>query len=131
MRVFVLTFYGYLVILPIDIITKGQSVEKKRLARFEGKAIVIKAMAHPTRIMIIEELAKREHCVGELTEMVGADTSTVSKHLAILRNAGIVADEKRNQMVYYTLIMPCTLNFLSCLETVLQKRAKAQFALMK
>jgi ArsR family transcriptional regulator len=105
-------------------------MNKHALAKYEAKATIIKAMAHPTRLMIIQELANHEHCVSELTAMIGADTSTVSKHLAVLKNAGIVSDEKRNQMVFYSLIMPCTLNFLSCLETVLQEKAKAQLALV-
>jgi ArsR family transcriptional regulator len=87
-------------------------------------------MAHPTRILIIEELSKQEHCVCELTEMIGADTSTVSKHLTVLKNAGIVRDEKRGQMVYYHFIMPCAMNFLRCLGTVLRERAEAQLALV-
>ncbi len=102
----------------------------KKIAKFDAKALIIKAMAHPTRLLIIEELSKKEHCVCELTEMIGADTSTVSKHLSILKNAGIVTDEKRSQMVYYSLIMPCTLNFLSCLDKVIQERARAQFEMV-
>jgi ArsR family transcriptional regulator len=105
-------------------------MSKQTSAKFEAKATIIKAMAHPTRLLIIEELSKQERCVCELTEMIGADTSTVSKHLSVLKNAGIVSDEKRSQMVFYSLIMPCTLNFLSCLETVIQERAREQFALM-
>lgn len=106
-------------------------INKKALARFEAKATVIKAMAHPTRILIIDALSQSEHCVCELTAMIGADTSTVSKHLTILKNAGIVMDEKRNQMVFYTLSMPCVLGFLSCIEVALQDRAKAQLAIIK
>lgn len=102
----------------------------KTMAKYEAKATIIKAMAHPTRLLIIEELAKREHCVCELTDMIGADTSTVSKHLTVLKNAGIVTDEKRGQMVFYRMIMPCTLNFLSCLGVVLQERAKEHLALV-
>ena len=105
-------------------------MEKQSLAKYDAKATIIKAMAHSTRLLIIEELAKQEHCVCELTQMVGADTSTISKHLTILKNAGIVADEKRSQMVYYRLIMPCTLNFLSCLEKVIVDNAKAQLTLV-
>jgi DNA-binding transcriptional ArsR family regulator len=106
-------------------------MDKKTLAKFEAKATIIKAMAHPTRLLIIDELSRQEHCVCELTDMIGADTSTVSKHLTVLKNAGIVTDEKRNQMVFYHLSMPCVLNFLSCVESVLQERAKAQLALVE
>ncbi|RPJ48319.1 MAG: transcriptional regulator, partial [Candidatus Latescibacterota bacterium] len=53
----------------------------------EARARIIKAMAHPTRLFIVDELARGERCVCDLAEMVGADVSTVSKHLSILRNA--------------------------------------------
>lgn len=54
----------------------------------------------------------------KLTEMVGADTSTVSKHLSLLKSAGLVQDDKRGTQVFYRLTMPCVLNFLSCIEAV-------------
>ena len=91
--------------------------------RFEERARVIKAMAHPSRLFIIEELAKRERCVRELTDMIGSDVSTVSKHLSVLREAGIVEDEKRGLQVYYSLKMPCILNFFGCVERVLKAKA--------
>ena len=94
-------------------------------ARFEERARVIKAMAHPSRLFIIEELAKRERCVRDLTEMIGYDVSTVSKHLSILREAGIVEDEKRGLQVYYSLKMPCILNFFGCVENVLKAKANS------
>jgi len=91
-------------------------------AMFEARARVLKAMAHPTRLFILDRLARGEHCVNDLTELVGADISTVSKHLAVLRNAGIVRDEKRGQQVWYTLRTPCVLNFFDCVENVLRQR---------
>ena len=99
--------------------------------RYCVRADIIKAMAHPTRLMIIDELSRGERCVCELTGLAGADTSTVSKHLAVLKNAGIVEDDKRGQMVFYTLKIPCVLKFLSCIEIVLQERIKTQLALME
>ena len=95
-------------------------------ARYEARATVIKAMGHPTRLFIVEELSRQERCVCELTEMVGADVSTVSKHLSVLKNAGIVQDEKRGSQVFYSLLVPCVLNFFSCVESVLETRAKEQ-----
>jgi ArsR family transcriptional regulator len=83
-------------------------------------------MGHPTRLFIVEELSRQERCVCELTEMVGADVSTVSKHLSVLKNAGIVQDEKRGSQVFYSLLVPCVLNFFSCVESVLETRAKEQ-----
>jgi ArsR family transcriptional regulator len=81
-------------------------------------------MGHPTRLFIVDELSRRERCVCELTEMVGADISTVSKHLSVLKNAGIVTDEKRGAQVFYSLRVPCVLKFFSCVESVLETTAK-------
>ncbi|MFA4948498.1 MAG: metalloregulator ArsR/SmtB family transcription factor [Candidatus Krumholzibacteriia bacterium] len=95
-------------------------------ARFEARAKIIKAMAHPTRLMIVDELSRRERCVRELTGIVGSDISTVSKHLSVLRNAGIVRNEKRGSKVYYILRTPCILDFMSCVEAVIKSRAEEQ-----
>ena len=96
-------------------------------ARFEARANIIKAMAHPTRLFIVDQLARAgEKCVCELTEMIGADMSTVSKHLATLRGAGIIQDQKRGSQVYYTLRVPCVMKFFDCVETVMKCNAKEQ-----
>jgi len=91
----------------------------KQHARLEIRARIIKAMAHPSRLLMVEELFKGERCVCELTEMVGADISTVSKHLALLKEAGIVRDERRGNQIFYTLRCPCIMEFFSCVESVI------------
>ena len=106
-------------------------MDKTTLARLEARAKIIKAMAHPTRLFIVDELSRQERCVCEMTEMIGADVSTVSKHLTVLRNAGIVQDEKRGTMVFYSLRVPCVLNFFSCVESVLEITAKEQMKLVR
>ncbi|MCL5271670.1 MAG: metalloregulator ArsR/SmtB family transcription factor, partial [bacterium] len=63
-------------------------MDLKTRSQCEARARIIKAMGHPTRVFMVEELSKGERCVCELTEMVGADVSTVSKHLSVLKNAG-------------------------------------------
>lgn len=75
-------------------------------------------MAHPSRLFIVDELARGERCVCEITALVGADISTVSKHLSILKKAGIVADRKEGLMVYYRLKTPCIMQFFGCVESV-------------
>lgn len=87
--------------------------------RYEAKARIIKAMAHPTRLFLVDELSKGERCVMDLAAMVGDDVSTVSRHLAILKNAGIIGDDKRGTQVFYSVRVPCVLNFFSCVEGVL------------
>ena len=101
-------------------------MEPRAAARLEPKSIVFKALAHPSRLFIVEELAKGKRCVCELTAMIGADTSTVSKHLTILKNAGIIRDQKRGAQVYYELLMPCVLSFFGCIDKVIAERAEWQ-----
>jgi len=85
----------------------------------ERRAAILKALAHPSRVLMIEELAGGERCVCELQDLVGADMSTVSKHLAVLKRAGLVADDKRGKQVFYCLLSPCVLNFFDCVESVI------------
>lgn len=99
-------------------------------ALFEARARIIKAMAHPTRLFILDHLSKQETCVCDLTEMIGADVSTVSKHLSVLKSAGIVQDEKRGVQVFYTLKCPCVMSMFSCLESVIESTAKEQLELV-
>lgn len=93
-------------------------------ARYEARARIIKAMAHPSRLFIVDELSRGERCVCELTEMIGVDMSTVSRHLSILKNAGIVEDDKRGSTVYYRLKVPCVLDFVKCVESVMQSNIR-------
>ena len=99
--------------------------------KFEARARIVKAMAHPTRLFIVDELSRGQRCVNELTEMIGADMSTVSKHLAVLKGAGLVEDEKRGASVFYRLRCSCILDFFSCVEAVLKINAKEQAQLAK
>jgi ArsR family transcriptional regulator, arsenate/arsenite/antimonite-responsive transcriptional repressor len=99
--------------------------------KHEAWAKVIKAIAHPSRLFIIEELNKKERCVGELTEMIGADASTVSKHLSVLKNAGLVAIEKRGNSIFYQLRVPCIMQFIGCVEDVLSNNAKEHIEILK
>jgi ArsR family transcriptional regulator len=104
--------------------------EKEKLI-YAAKARVIKALAHPTRLWMVERLADGERCVCEFADAVDADFSTVSKHLALLRQAGIVEDEKRGKQVFYRLKVPCVIKFMSCVEAVIVSQAKEQSALLK
>jgi ArsR family transcriptional regulator len=87
-------------------------------ARYKHQARIIKALAHATRLFIVDELSRGERCVCELTDMIGVEMPTVSRHLSVLRQAGIVEDEKRGSQVFYRLRVPCVLNFFKCVEAV-------------
>jgi DNA-binding transcriptional ArsR family regulator len=99
-------------------------MDEKKKRKFDARAQIIKALAHPTRLFVVDELSRGERCVCELTEMIGADVSTVSKHLSVLKQAGIVEDEKRGLQVWYRLRVPCILNFFQCVEDVLRANVK-------
>lgn len=89
-----------------------------------ARARVLKALAHPARLAAVDELANGERCVCELQQLIGSDMSTVSRHLSILREAGVIIDEKRGNQVFYSLRVPCILNFFGCVESVLQASAE-------
>ncbi|MGA1790993.1 MAG: ArsR/SmtB family transcription factor [bacterium] len=99
-------------------------------AHYEAQAKIIKAISHPTRLFIVDELKRQERCVNELTQMIGADVSTVSKHLSVLKGAGIVQIDKRGTQIYYQLKVPCILDFMHCVENVLKLNAKEHLALV-
>lgn len=83
------------------------------------EADIFKALGHPTRLWIVEQLADgEEHCVCEFVKAVGADFSTISQHLAVLKNAGVISDDKRGQQVFYKLCCSCIIDFIACLRKV-------------
>lgn len=84
------------------------------MTKYTAMALIMKAMAHPTRLFILDKLNEKEHCVCELQELIGSDMSTVSRHLSVLRNAGIVTTRKHNNQVFYSLLCPCILGVYSC-----------------
>ena len=106
-------------------------MNRKEKAQYEVRAKIIKAMAHPTRLFIVDQLAKNDLCVNELTQKIGDDMSTVSKHLSVLKSAGIIQGQKKGTSIYYSLKMPCILNFFGCVESVIKNTAKEQLQLIR
>jgi DNA-binding transcriptional ArsR family regulator len=72
--------------------------------RYQAK--VLRALAHPVRLQILNALASQPACVGELKAMSGRRQSYVSQQLTILRAAGLVRCEKRGQQACYRLTWP-------------------------
>ena len=106
-------------------------MDTKTKSRCEAQAGILKALAHPTRLFIVEELGRGERCVCELQELIGSDISTVSRHLAQLKSAGVVEDEKRGAQVYYSLRATCVPKFLSCIQNILQDNAERQMSCIR
>jgi ArsR family transcriptional regulator len=104
-------------------------MDAKTELKYQRRARVIKALAHPSRLLIVDKLAEHERSVGELTALIGSDMSTVSKHLSVLKNAGVVKDEKRGASIYYSLRIACIVNFFKCADAVIEAIKQEQNAL--
>ncbi|MFH1074181.1 MAG: metalloregulator ArsR/SmtB family transcription factor [Candidatus Firestonebacteria bacterium] len=88
------------------------------------QANILKALAHPIRIKIVEFLSRGEQCVCKIVPAAGGERTGVSKHLAILTKAGILSARKKGLFVYYSLKAGCVCNFLSCCEKVISEHFK-------
>ncbi|MGM0462726.1 MAG: ArsR/SmtB family transcription factor [Fibrobacterota bacterium] len=83
------------------------------------KTEILKALAHPSRLWIIESLYEKDRCVCEFVDALKVDYSTVSKHLSILKNAGLIAGKQSGKERWYSLRTPCIRNFMNCIETII------------
>lgn len=69
-------------------------------------AAVLKAMGDPVRLRILYELQSAELCVGELVDRLGCSQANVSKHLSVLRNAGLIDSAHSGTTHYYKVTDP-------------------------
>lgn len=98
-------------------------MDERALRRYELRAEMFKALAHPMRIYMLEKLKERPWCVCELAAEVGIEKSVASKHLSQLKSVGLIDDEKRGTLVEYRLVAPCVLETAACAErTILASR---------
>jgi ArsR family transcriptional regulator len=86
------------------------------------RAQIFKALGHPLRLAILDELNNGECCVQDLETQLGAEQSNLSRHLALLKQAGIIDCRKEGLFVYYFLMIPCINNFFSCVNQVITKK---------
>jgi DNA-binding transcriptional ArsR family regulator len=91
----------------------------------EARAAVFKALGHPARLRLVETLAAGPVCVCELAELLPQGLPAVSKHLALLREAGIVQARREGQKIFYRLTMPCLLESFGCVDRLLLRRGEA------
>ena len=98
---------------------------------YEARAKIAKALAHPTRLLMLDALQQGELCVCEMTDIAGVDQSTVSKHLAILKDAGLVGLRKHKSSSYYRITCTCLDGFFGCIESVLRKNLEVQRELVR
>jgi len=106
-------------------------MKEQERRRYELQAAVLKALAHPIRLAIVQFLSSDERCVCDIVAHVGTSQSNVSKHLAVMKQAGILADRKEGLSVYYRLNMPCTLNFFQCVRDIMETQLSERTAVIR
>ncbi len=97
----------------------------------KARADIMKALGHPVRVLIVEALHRGERCVCELNELADIDQSNISRHLAMLKKAGIVADRREGMKVFYRLLTPCILQAFDCAVEVVRAEAKRRNEYLK
>lgn len=107
---------------------KNMTTDKRYLLE---QARIFKALGHPSRLLMVGAMRDGEKCVCELRALVGDDLSTVSRHLSVLREAGIVASEKRGTNIYYRLALDCLGKFLACTEKAIERRVGAAVEMLQ
>ena len=91
----------------------------KNADQIEQRAAILKALGHPSRLLMVQALAEGPLCVCDLTELVGSEMSTVSRHLAQLKQAGVLNDRRAGTKIFYELRAPCVLRFLDCIDKII------------
>ena len=92
---------------------------------------ILKALSHPVRVLIVHALTGGDRCVGELNALVDIDQSNISRHLAVLKRAGIIADRRDGMRVFYSLQTPCILKAFECAIEVVRAETKKRKLLLK
>ncbi len=106
-------------------------LSKRKQLLFEKQAEIAKAIAHPLRIAVVNFLKDGEQCVCDIAEHVGSERSNVSRHLSVMRNAGLLEYRKEGLKVIYRLKCACIVDFFSCVSSVLKQQAKDSEKLLK
>ena len=99
-------------------VLEAYQMKKCDKTAMQSNADFFKALGHPTRLWIVEQLSDgAEHCVCEFVKAVGDKFPTISRHLSVLKDAGVVSEDKRGKQVYYRLACPCIAQMLNCLKS--------------
>jgi DNA-binding transcriptional ArsR family regulator len=106
-------------------------ITKQKYQLYEKQAEVVQAVAHPLRIAILDFLADGSQCVCDIAEHIGSERSNVSRHLAVMFNAGLLEQRKEGLKVIYKVKTPCLFKFLSCVSGVLKEQIEDHKKLAK
>lgn len=123
---------------PVVTLTDGDAVKEivpatvlaRQKALIAEQAKIFKALGHGSRLLMVNALRGGELCVCDLQLLVGDDMSTVSRHLTVLREAGVVAARREGVNMYYRLELSCLESFLACTRTHVEQRLTARMDLL-
>ncbi|GAB1483073.1 hypothetical protein MASR2M78_18890 [Treponema sp.] len=121
-------------VLGVDLVSKYSNIIpmiQTEQQKFELRAHMFKALAHPMRLRMLDMLKKKPWCVCELAREVGIDKSVASKHLSQLKDAGLIEDEKRGTIVEYSLVAPCVLELAACAEGAVLNNRKRRLGIVE
>ncbi|MCX6997338.1 MAG: metalloregulator ArsR/SmtB family transcription factor [Kiritimatiellaeota bacterium] len=96
-----------------------------------ARAKILKALASPIRLMLVDELSRGDRCVNDLRPLAQVTQSAISRHLAQLKNAGIVTERRAGLRNIHHLECPCILQALDCTLGVLRSEAQHRSKLTK
>jgi DNA-binding transcriptional ArsR family regulator len=102
------------------------AISKESWELYEMQAEFCKALSHPTRHAIIQELKETEHNVTQLAQLIGVSQSNLSQHLSVLKDAGIVFAKRTGVNVTYYIADPTILKACSIIHKALQDRITKQ-----
>ena len=95
------------------------------------KAAFLKALAHPLRLQILEILCRGESSVGQFSQVLGADQPTVSRHLGILKQGGLVTARQEGALIFYKIQNEDMTQFLNKLTELLRRKLQVDQELLK
>jgi ArsR family transcriptional regulator len=97
----------------------------------EYSAEVLKAIAQPARLRIIQLLRDGEHCVCEISPAIGHEQSNTSRHLQMMLKSGILQQRKDGLKIYYSLRHPEVLEIMQLAELVAAREAHLKSELFR
>ena len=95
------------------------------------KAEIFQALAHPTRIAIVEALRGAEKSAGQLIEQLGLEQANASQHLAVLRSKQVVVSRKEGNQVFYSLRDPVLIEVLDILKRYFYSHLSQTMSMLK
>ncbi len=80
----------------------------------KARAAILKALAHPTRVLMLDALSRGDRCVNDLRILATVSQPTISHHLEKLKKVGIVTERRAGKRIIHHLACPCMLQALGC-----------------